>query len=117
MLDNLGNSISLEAKSIDKPAMLEWMTLEINKIPQEYWPYLLQMIQLFGKTTNVKEVPRSNSWEPEMTDIKNLDSVQAIKNQDLRELLRSWREEGDEQEQKETWEILSKALNENHISI
>lgn len=32
------------------------------------------------------------------------------------ELLRQWREEGDEEEQRETWEALKKGLDENRTS-
>lgn len=38
------------------------------------------------------------------------------KNQALAELLRSWREEGDEEEQKEEWEFLRRALDEDRLS-
>jgi hypothetical protein len=38
------------------------------------------------------------------------------RNQALRELLRSWREEGDEQEQKEAWEFIRHALDEDRLS-
>ena len=34
----------------------------------------------------------------------------------LIELLRRWREEGDEEEQRETWEYLKKALDEDRLS-
>jgi excisionase family DNA binding protein len=44
------------------------------------------------------------------------DPEQARKNQAAIELLRSWREEGDEQEQRETWEYLKKALDEDRLS-
>ena len=38
------------------------------------------------------------------------------KREALIELLRRWREEGDEEEQKETWEYLKKALDEDRLS-
>jgi len=41
---------------------------------------------------------------------------QIKKNQAAIELLRSWREYGDEQEQTETWEYLRQALNEDRLS-
>jgi len=37
-------------------------------------------------------------------------------NQAAIDLLRSWRETGDEQEQKETWEFLQTALDEDRLS-
>ena len=44
------------------------------------------------------------------------DPEQAARNQGALELLRSWREKGDEQEQGETWAYLQSALNENRLS-
>ena len=41
--------------------------------------------------------------------------AQAQKNRDLIQLLRSWRE-GDEQEQRDTWEYLRQALDEDRLS-
>lgn len=40
----------------------------------------------------------------------------ARKNQAAIELLRSWREEGDKEEQRETWEYLKKVLDEDRLS-
>ncbi|WP_068818197.1 antitoxin AF2212-like protein [Phormidesmis priestleyi] len=37
-------------------------------------------------------------------------------NQAALDLLRSWREEGDEQEQRETWEFLQQSLDEDRLS-
>jgi len=37
-------------------------------------------------------------------------------NQAAIDLLRSWREEGDEQEQRETWEFLQQSLDEDRLS-
>jgi hypothetical protein len=42
--------------------------------------------------------------------------LQIERNQAAIRLLRSWREEGDEQEQKETWEFIRRALDEDRLS-
>ena len=42
--------------------------------------------------------------------------LQVERNQAAIRLLRSWREEGDEQEQKETWEFIRRALDEDRLS-
>jgi excisionase family DNA binding protein len=42
--------------------------------------------------------------------------IQREKNEPLIQLLRSWRTEGDPEEQRETWEYLKKALDEDRMS-
>lgn len=39
-----------------------------------------------------------------------------VVNQGLIDLLRSWREDGDAQEQRETWEYLERVLDEDRLS-
>jgi len=77
---------------------------EIEATPQEYWSNLLQIIRSFREATT----SGNNSIT---TEIKSEQSEQIKKNKAALELLRRWREEGDEQEQTETWEVLSKALD------
>ncbi len=53
--------------------------------------------------------------------LENLDpevarQEQIKRNQAVIELLRSWEEEGDEEEQTETWEYLRTALDEDRLS-
>ncbi len=96
---------------------IAWIVLEIEKIPKEYRPHLFQIIRLYRESVTMKQA-QSDAWAKTMEDIKNPDPVvKAARQKALSELLRSWREEGDEQEQKETWEILSKALDEGGVSI
>lgn len=53
-----------------------------------------------------------------MDEIRNPDPVlNAARQQALSALLRKWQEEGDEQEQTETAEVLCKALEETPVSI
>ncbi len=47
---------------------------------------------------------------------KNSSGKISKKNKKAIELLDSWIEKGDEQEQKETWEYLKKELDENRLS-
>lgn len=109
---------SPQASSVSPPqASMEWLVLEIDKIPQEYWQNLLEIIRLFRKSVMIKATP-VDAWEKVKHDLKNPDPVvDAARQKALSEMLRSWDEEGDEQEQKETWEILSKALDEGGVSI
>lgn len=93
------------------------IVLEIEKMPQEYWSNLLQIIRLYRESVTMKTTT-VDAWSKAIDDLKNPDPVvKAARQKALSELLRSWREEGDEQEQKETWEILSKAFNEGGVSI
>ncbi len=48
-------------------------------------------------------------------EIQTALSLEAVKNSALIQLLRSWRE-GDEQEQRKTWEYLKQALDEDRLS-
>jgi len=109
---------SPQASSVSPPkASMEWLVLEIDKIPQAYWPNLLEIIRLFRESVMIKGEP-VDAWEKVKYDLNNPDPVvDAARQKALSEMLRSWREEGDEQEQKETWEILSKALDQGGVSI
>lgn len=85
---------------------------EIQQIPREHWSNLLQILRAFREVTNP-------STEKPLNNVKNdllvVDpSEQKKKNQAALELLRRWEEDSDdEQEQKEAWEILSKAFDIN----
>lgn len=96
---------------------IAWMVLEIEKIPKEYWPNLLQIIQLYRESVTMKQPP-SDAWAKAMEDLKNPDPVvEAARQKALSDLLRKWEEEGDEEEQTETAEILRQAVEENPVSI
>jgi hypothetical protein len=72
---------------------------EIRQIPAAQWGYLLQILRIFrlsvAASAQATEVPV---------------------NQAAIELLRSWREEGDEVEQRETWQFLQQALDHDRLS-
>lgn len=90
---------------------------EIEQTPREHLPNLLEIIRLFRESVTMKPAP-SDAWAKAMEEIKNPDPMKKAERQKaLSELLRSWTEEGDEQEQTETAEILRKALQEDPISI
>jgi hypothetical protein len=79
------------------PPELETLIQEIQRIPPAQWNNLLGLLQVFRQA--VANPPQSNI------------------NQAAIDLLRSWREdEGDEQEQRETWEFLKTALDEDRLS-
>lgn len=56
------------------------------------------------------------STSPVETPAQTQQVEQSQKNQAAIRLLRAWREEGDEQEQKATWEYLCRVLDEDRLS-
>ncbi|MEG3847307.1 hypothetical protein QT971_10840 [Microcoleus sp. herbarium19] len=110
-------SESPQASSVSDPkASMEWLVLEIDKIPQEYWPNLLEIIRLYGESVRIKGA-QQDSWEKIKEEMNNPDPVVELARQKaLSEMLRSWREDGDEQEQKETGDYLRQALDEDRLS-
>jgi excisionase family DNA binding protein len=73
-----------------------------------WWRIRPEDVAAFLQETNGRAAPKPLNWEP--------DPEQARKNQAAIELLRSWREEGDEEEQRETGEYLMKVLDEDRLS-
>ncbi|MEG4534490.1 hypothetical protein [Microcoleus sp. D2_18a_D3] len=87
---------------------------EIQQTPREYWPNLLQMIRLFRSTVTMKPGTADTSIKA-TNEIKTIDPVQ--QHEALSKLLQSWVDDGDEQEQTETAEVLRKALEESPVHI
>jgi hypothetical protein len=109
----------VEDKEIDRPLsqpIAEFLGV-IQQTPREYWPNLLQMMRLFLETVTVKPVLSEPAETSEKIDITKLSLEERIqRNQPAIELLRSWREEDDAQEQKETAEYLEQVMNEDRMS-
>jgi hypothetical protein len=109
----------VEDKEIDRPLsqpIVEFLSV-IQQTPREYWPSLLQMMRLFLETVTVKPVLSEPAETSEKIDITKLSLEERIqRNQPAIELLRSWREEDDAQEQKETAEYLEQVMNEDRMS-
>jgi hypothetical protein len=112
---NPSSTISAETNptsSEAEPTLLinEFLT-EIQLTPQEQWQNLLQIMRTFRQATTPQPQPVILTPEEQQRQ------EQIKKNQAVIELLRKWREEDDQQEQTETWEILSKALDFERTSI
>ncbi|MEG3834853.1 hypothetical protein QUA46_09955 [Microcoleus sp. MON2_D6] len=89
----------------------------IQQTPREYWPNLLQMMRLFMETVTVTPILSEPPQTSEKIDITKLSLEERIqRNKGAIELINSWIEEGDEQEQTETAEYLRKALDEDRLS-
>lgn len=108
-----------EGKEIDRPLsepIAEFLRI-IQQTPREYWPNLLQMMRLLLETVTVKPILSELAPTPEKIDMTKLSLEERIKrNQGAIDLINSWVEEGDEQEQTETWEYLRKVLDEDRLS-
>lgn len=88
---------------------------EIQQTPREYWPNLLQMIRLFRETVTMKPGAVDYAKAIDVTKLSKEEMIE--RNKAAIELINSWVDEGDEQEQTETAEYLRQALEENPISI
>ncbi|MCW6052105.1 hypothetical protein K4039_18905 [Lyngbya sp. CCAP 1446/10] len=93
--------------------MVEFLSV-IQQTPRAYWPNLLQMMRLFLETVTVKPITPDTSTKA-IAEIKTIDPLQ--QHEALSKLLQSWVDDGDEQEQTETAEVLRKALEENPVHI
>ncbi|HAG82469.1 MAG TPA: hypothetical protein DCL61_15230 [Cyanobacteria bacterium UBA12227] len=105
----------LEDISGSHQTQIEEIIGAINQIPEEYLPNLLQIIRLFGQSVTLKSTPSETSEQnatPETVEANRL----AQQHKALTELTRQWIEEGDEQEQTETWKYLRQALDEDRFS-
>lgn len=92
---------------------------EIEQTPPEYWPNLLEIIRQFRQSVAQANVTQANkiSANPDLTEIVKMSKSERIKrNQSIIDLINSWVEDGDEQEQTETAEYLRTALDENRSS-
>ncbi|NES43647.1 MAG: hypothetical protein F6K20_20385, partial [Moorea sp. SIO2C4] len=77
-----------------------------ENIPDEQIPQLLQIIRLFRQSqmTNKESVYH---WQKAMARLEKSDPIQRKQQQQkLKELFESWNELDEEEDQKETWEII-----------
>jgi hypothetical protein len=117
-LSTVANTPSTESGSLqDNSAahdnhVLAKLILEIQQTPEEYLPNLLEIVRLFRESVTLKPTLSDTSEQnatPETLEANRL----AQQHKALKELTRLWIEEGDEQEQTETWEYLRQALDED----
>ena len=115
-LTNLTNTASSESNTPNDDHVLAKLILEIQQTPEEYLPNLLQIVRLFRESVTREAVRLQASEEkstPETLEANRLTQQHKA----LKELTKEWMEEGDEEEQTETWEYLRQALEENPVSI
>ncbi|MBD2501313.1 hypothetical protein [Anabaena azotica] len=84
---------------------------EIQETPQEHWSNLLEIIRVFRKSVTSRRELLTH-LQQENLDRQNQEILNQ-QHQALQELTREWLEEGDEQEQTETWESLTQGIDDN----
>lgn len=91
------------------PSLTNWrddLLLEVEQIPDEQIPELLQIIRLFRQHQMMNQ-ELGNNWQKAMIQLEKSDPIQRKKQQQkFKQLFQSWNELDEEQDQKETWEII-----------
>ncbi|NEP14555.1 MAG: hypothetical protein F6K14_31030 [Symploca sp. SIO2C1] len=83
------------------------LLLEIENIPDEQIPQLLQIIRLFRQSQMTNQESSVDNWQIAMARLEKSNPIQRKQQQQkLKELFESWNDLDEEQEQKETWEII-----------
>ncbi len=88
---------------------------EIEQTPRDYWSNLLQIMRLFRESVTLKPELLQAFEQKTTPDILQVERL-TQQHQALSQLTKQWIEEGDEQEQTETWEYLRQALDEDRLS-
>lgn len=101
--------------STEKAILLEELIGELKLIPEEYLPNLVQIIGLFRQSVTLKSTQLDTSEQNAKPENLEADRL-AQQHKSLSELTKLWIEEGDEQEQTETWKYLRQALDEDSLS-
>jgi uncharacterized damage-inducible protein DinB len=114
-LSNVTNTTSTESDSTQDDHLLAKLILEILQTPEEYLPNLLQIVRLFRESVTLKPAPSDISEQKAATETLEANRL-AQQHKALKELTRLWIDEGDEQEQTETWEYLRQALDEDRLA-
>jgi hypothetical protein len=86
---------------------------EIERLPRDSWVALLTLIRLFGANLGQATQSPEEQWVQAL-ELARVPSAE--RSQALGELLRSWVEEGDGPEQRETWDFLHQALDADRLS-
>lgn len=101
--------------STEKAILIKELIGELKLIPEEYLPNLVQIINLFRQSVTLKSTQLDTSEQSAKPENLEADRL-AQQHKSLSELTKLWIEEGDEQEQTETWEYLRQALDEDRLS-
>ncbi|AFZ58111.1 hypothetical protein H6G54_15685 [Anabaena cylindrica FACHB-243] len=92
-----------EVTNTTKENYLTEILHEIQTTPKEYWPNLLQIMRVFRESVTFKtDLLNHNQQEIDAKQQQLLNQ----QHQALKQLTKEWLEEGEQQEQTETWEYL-----------
>ncbi|MBD2360891.1 hypothetical protein H6G36_06815 [Anabaena minutissima FACHB-250] len=105
---NLINKAEI-SKTHEETCLIEILG-EIQATPKEYWSNLLEIIRVFRKSVTIK--PEVLTHFQQDLDKQNQEVLNQ-QHQALKQLTKQWLEEGDEQEQTETWEYLTQSTDDN----
>ena len=96
---------------------MDEIVLEIAKIPREHWGNLLQTIASFRDSIS-KQGGAIDPYLQLKEELENPDPIiETARQKALSDLLKEWDNDDDIEEQKETWEILHQALDEQENSL
>ncbi|MDF5725015.1 MAG: hypothetical protein PUP91_32100 [Rhizonema sp. PD37] len=87
---------------------------EIEQTPRDEWSNLLQIIRLFRESVTRKSELLQALEQKTTLDILEVEQL-TQQHKALSQQNNQWIEEGNQQEQTETWEFLRQALNENLV--
>ena len=86
----------------------EKILMEINQTPPEHWSTLLRMIKIFRETVTLKSTASQD------TTFSHSEPIDLVKQHEtINNLLESWVNEGDEEEQTETGEYLRQIFDKS----
>jgi len=95
--------------------ILAKLIVEIQQTPAEHLPNLLQILCLFRESVTLNPIPSDAPEEKSIPETQENNQL-TQQHQALKKLTKAWIEEGDEEEQTETWEYLRQALDEDRLS-
>jgi L-lysine 2,3-aminomutase len=99
---NNNQSITPKSLSTSRTDLL----LEIEQIPEEYLPELLQIVRLFRQSVTMKQTSLNN-WENTMDEINHSDVFKKEeRKKSIKKLFDSWNQLEEQQEQQQSLEII-----------
>ena len=96
-----------DARKTEADLLLSDLLRELEQIPREHWTVLLSFLRLFRKSLGQVE-PMSDRALMQVLEFAKTPNPE--RQASLKALLQSWVDEGDGQEQRETWACLKQAL-------
>ncbi|HLP92073.1 MAG TPA: hypothetical protein VK184_26215 [Nostocaceae cyanobacterium] len=99
-----------EVNNTAEESYLTEILREIQATPKQYWPNLLQILRVFRESVTLKPELSNNTQSEIDTQHQEILNQQY---QALKKLTQEWLEEGEQEEQTETWKYLLQEIDEN----